>query len=78
MIFASCRTASAAIAHTSPTISIKAVPEGKSGCSFTAASVVRYITAMPKPCKIRPYSRRRRCKNQPDTAAAKPEPITPR
>ena len=40
----------AAITVTSKTISANTKGAGSSGCSFKAASAVRYITAKPKPC----------------------------
>ena len=77
-ISASCSSASIAIANTSATISTSAASAGSSGCSLTAASAVRYITAMPKPCSTSPYSRRWRCSFQPVSAAASPAAATAR
>ena len=78
MTFASCDTARAIIASTKATITTNATPEPISACSFAAASVVRYITPKPKPCKVRPYSRFLLCSFTPAPAAATPAPNTAR
>ena len=78
IICAFCLIASNAINTTIATISTNTIGAGSSGCSFNAAKAVRYITATPKPCNTRPYSRLRLCSFQPPMTAAKPAPATVR